>query len=158
MLAQRRAKRWTDAYRSSAKRITLYSIYATLLKAAWILELIKSTGSYSIRTLIVVYSSFEMKGHTQRNVRRIREGCSTERRNGRYWFVTLTPYLKFCKCEDSLFLININFWNTFLQLHFFKTDTFQGHVLLSPYRRIIGKYELRMNRNAFISFNIRDIN
>lgn len=65
--------------------------------------------------------------------------------------VTLTPYLKFCKREDSLFLININFWSTFLQLHFFKTDTFQGHALLSPYRRKMGKYELKINRNAFIS-------
>jgi hypothetical protein len=157
MLAQRRAQRWTDAYRSRAKRNTLYSTYATLLKVAWILELIKSNGPYSIRTLIVVYSSFEMKEHTQRNVRRIREECSTERRNGRYWFVTLIPYLKFCKCEDNLFVININFWSTFLQLHFFKTDKFQGHAQLSPYQRIMGKYKLKMNRNAFISFNIRDI-
>jgi hypothetical protein len=158
MLAQRRAERWTDAYRSSAKRNTLYSTYATLLKVAWNLGLIKSNGSYSDRTLIIVYSSFEMKEHTQRNVRRIRVECSTERRNGRYWFVTLMPHLKFCKREDSLFVININFWSTFLQLHFFKTDTFQGHALLSPYQGIMGKYELKMKRNAFISFKIREIN
>ena len=148
MLAQRRTE-W--AYRSNAKRNILYSTYATLLKATWILELIKSNGSYSIRTLIILYSSFEMKEHMQRNVRRIREQCSTETRNGRYWFVTLTPYLKFCKRKDSLFLITIYFWSAFLQLHFFKTDTFQGHALLLPYRRKMGKYELKINRNAYIS-------
>jgi len=98
-----------------------------------------------------------MKEHTQRNVRRIWERCSIEKRNGRYLFVTQAPHLKFCKREVSLFLININFWTTFLQLHFFKTDTFQGHARLSPYQRIMGKYELKMNRNAFIYFNIRDI-